>query len=234
MKKKLHVGLIPGMIFLFATAFGQTNELGSEKIKADTVAAKSYLGLVLNLVTTNLNYGNENSALTDSKKSVLGGQLGVTFQAGITPTFSLVSEFYFVMKGGRLKANNSLGFGNTTLRLYTVELPVLARFQVGRFYMNAGPSIAYNFYGTRKTEDVTSDLSFSNSPDGFKRWDAGIQVGAGYRFKIKQKNVALDVRYSYGLTNISYDQEIYNRYLNINLAFTKLWKTNPLGKRRRS
>ena len=222
------------MIFLYATAFGQTNESEFDKIKKDTLTTKSYLGLVLNLVTTNLNYGNANGTLTDNKKSILGGQLGLSFQAGITPRFSMVSEFYFIMKGGSLEADNSSSIKNTTLRLYTFELPVLARYQVGKFYMNAGPSIAYNFYGTRKTEEVSSDLSFKNSSDGFKRWDAGVQVGAGYRFKIKQKHVALDVRYSYGLTNISYDKEIYNRYLNINLTFTKIWKSNPLGNKSRS
>jgi len=230
MKKKLQTGLLLSMIFLSANVFSQTKEPQSEKTGDGTKTEETYFDLLLNVVGTNFNYGKSNSTLKDYKKPVLGAQVGVSFQAGITPKFSLVSELYFIMKGGALKAGNPLTANKTTLRLYTVELPVLARFICGKFYMNAGPSIAYNFSGTRKIDDLSSHISFNNSGEALKRWDAGIQMGAGYRFKVKQKNVALDVRYTYGLTNISYSTEMYNRYLNISLHFSKPWKTNPLGK----
>jgi hypothetical protein len=220
------------MIFLHKNSFGQTNGLGSEKMTEEKVTEKTYLDLVLNVVNTNLNYGKSNSDLTDYKKAVFSAQVGASFQAGITPKFSMVTEFYFIMKGGELKANNPLTVGRSTLRLYTLELPVLARFHFGRYYLNAGPSIAYNMYGTRKIEDVSTSLSFNNSTEGFKRLDAGIQAGGGYRFKVKQKNVALDIRYTYGMTNISNDREIYSRYLNISLHISNPWKTNPLGRSR--
>lgn len=228
MKKYLQKGLILGMIFLFGNTFGQVEGPGSNKIKSDQVT-RTYLDLVLNVVSTNFNYGKTNSSLADYKKSTFGAQIGVSFQAGITPKVSLVSELYFIMKGGALNANNPLTDDKTTLRFYALELPVLARFNVGKFYANAGPSIAYNFYGTRKMEGSTTALSFNGSSEAFKRVDVGIQLGAGYRFKVKQKSVALDVRYTYGLSNISNDQEMYNRYLNISLHFSKPWKTNPLG-----
>ncbi len=228
MKTYLKKGLILGMIFLSGNAFGQEEKLEAQKIRGDQVT-RTYLDLVLNLVSTNFNYGKTNSSLADYKKSTFGAQVGVSFQAGITPKVSLVSELYFIMKGGALNANNPLTDGKTTLRFYALELPVLARFNIGKFYANAGPALAYNFYGTRKIEGSTTALSFNSSSDGFKRVDAGIQLGAGYRFKLKQKSVVLDVRYTYGLSNISNDQEMYNRYLNISLHFSKPWKTNPLG-----
>lgn len=218
------------MIFLAGNTFGQTEETRSDKIKDDQVT-RTYLDLLLNVVSTNFNYGKSNSSLADYKKSPFGAQVGVSFQAGITPKVSLVSELYFIMKGGQLDANNPLTTNKTTLRFYELELPVLARFNFGRFYANAGPSIAYNLYGTRKTEGATTSLSFNNSSEAFKRVDAGIQMGAGYRFKVKQKSVVIDARYTYGLSNISNDQEMYNRYLNISLHFTKPWKTNPLGRK---
>ena len=221
------------MIFLAGNAFGQTEGMRSDKIKNDQVT-RTYLDLLLNVVSTNINYGKSNSSLADYKKSPFGVQVGASFQAGITPKVSLVTELYFIMKGGQLNANNPLTSNKTILRFYTVELPVLARFNFGRFYANAGPSLAYNLYGTRKAEGSTTALSFNNSSEGFKRLDAGIQMGAGYRFKVKQKAVVLDIRYTYGLSNISKDQEMYNRYLNISLHFTKPWKTNPLGKNKNS
>src|ERR1700709_2500216 len=101
MKKTLQTGLLLlSIIFLAPRAFGQTT---------DTVkTAKTYLDPVINLVSTNLNYGAANSTLSDYKKSVLGAQVGVSFQAGITPAFSIVPELYFAMKGGKLKTGNPL------------------------------------------------------------------------------------------------------------------------------
>jgi Outer membrane protein beta-barrel domain len=230
MKKTAQIGFILGMIFLSENSFGQTNELGSESTK-EKVTQNTYLDLVLNVVGTHLNYGGSNSALADYKKATLGGQLGVSFRAGISPKFSLVSELYFLMKGGSLLANNPLTTNKTTLRLYTVELPVLARYHFGKFHVNAGPSIAYNFYGTREIEGSTSSVSFNNSSDGFKHWDAGVQMGAGYMFHTKRKAILLDVRYNYGLTNIAQTGEMYNRSLILALHFTKPWKTNPLARR---
>jgi len=233
MKKHVQIGLILGMIILAGNTYGQIEGPGSDKIKNDQVT-RTYLDLLLNVVSTNFNYGKSNNSLADYKKSTFGAQVGASFQAGITPKVSLVSELYFIMKGGELHANNPLTTNKTTLRFYALELPVLARFHFGKFYANAGPSIAYNLYGTRKMEGSTKALSFNNSSEAFKRVDAGIQMGAGYRFKVKQKSVVLDVRYTYGLTNISNEQEMYNRYLNISLHFSKPWKTNPFEKIKKS
>jgi hypothetical protein len=230
MKMNIKTGLVIGMVFLYVNTFGQTKELRLKKISDDKKTTETYLDLMVNVVSTNLNYGGSNSALADYKKSVNGIQAGLSFQAGITPGFSLVSDLYFLKKGGKLKSNNPLFASESTLRLNTLELPVLARFHFGKFYMNAGPSIAYNLSGTRKIEGLSTDLSFNNSDEGFKRFDAGMQIGGGYMFQIKQKRLAMDIRYNYGLTNVSHSMEIYNRGFMISLNFSKPWKTNPLGR----
>ena len=229
MKQIVQTGLIVSMIFLSAAASGQTQEPASKKISGDKKTAKTYFDLMINVVSTNLNYGGSNSALADYKKSTNGIQAGVSFQAGITPGFSLVSELYFMRKGGKLKANNPLTTNESSLRFNTIELPVLARFHFGKFYMNAGPSIAYNLSGNKKIENVSTKLSFTNSTEGFKHYDAGIQMGGGVEFPFKQRRIALDIRYNYGLTNIAYDKEIHNRTVMISVHFSKPWKTNPLA-----
>ncbi len=234
MKQKVQTGLLLGIIFLAANVFGQTKGPGSEQKNEGKKTAKTYLDLMVNLVSTNLNYGESNSALADYKKSTNGIQAGVSFQAGITPGFSLVSELYFMRRGGKLKANNPITTSESSLRLNTIELPVLARVHVGKFYINAGPSIAYNFSGYNKIGDLSTKLSFANAGAGFKRFDAGIQMGGGVEFPFKQKRIALDIRYSYGLTNITYDREIHSRAVMISVHFSKPWKTNPLGKHKNS
>jgi hypothetical protein len=135
------------------------------------------------------------------------------------------------MKGGELKANNLLTTSNTTIRLYTLELPVLARVHFGRFHLNAGPSVAYNIYGSQKNVNSTSDLAFDNSAESFKRWEASVQMGGGYTFHTKKKAIRLDIRYNYGLTNIATSGEMYNRSLIVALHFAKPWKTNPLRRK---
>jgi hypothetical protein len=231
MKKVVQTGLIITMIFLSATTFGQTQTPESKKTNESKKTAKSYLDLMVNVVSTSLNYGAQNSALADYKKSANGIQAGASFQAGITPGFSLVTELYFMRIGGKLKANNPLSTSESRLRLNTIELPVLARLHFGKLYMNAGPSIACNLSGDNKINDASTKLSFTNSTEGFKRFDAGVQMGGGIEFPFKQKRIALDIRYNYGLTNISYDKEIHNRSVMISVHFSKLWKTNPLGRK---
>ena len=169
--------------------------------------------------------------LADFKKEAKGIQAGVSFQAGITSNFSLVSEFYFMMKGGKLKADNPLNNSETTTRLYGLELPVLVRFHFGKFHANAGPSIAYNLSGTRKINGESTDISFKNSSDGLKRFDAGVQMGGGFTFRVKQKRVALDLRYNYGLTNISQSQELHNRSFIVSIHTSTRWRSNPLGRK---
>jgi hypothetical protein len=231
MKQKVQTGLILSMIFLSAATFGQTKGPELNKINDGKKTAKTYLDLMVNVVSTNLNYGGSNIAMADYKKSANGIQAGASFQAGITQGFSLVSELYFMKKGGKLKANNPLFASESNLRLNTLELPVLARFHFGKFYMNAGPSIAYNLSGNNKIGDLSTKLSFENSGEGFKRFDAGIQMGGGVEFPFKQRRITLDIRYNYGLTNLVYSDEMYNRTLMISVHFSKAWKTNPLGRR---
>jgi hypothetical protein len=208
MKKNLLQGLLFSLLLLGNQVMAQNGD--------STKTAKTYLDPVLNLVSTNLNYGTGNSILSDYQKPVLGAQIGVAFQAGITSSFSLVSECYFSMKGGKLTAGNPLTTQASAIRLYSFELPILARFHFSEFHINAGPSIAYNFYGTGLKD--------------YEHLDAGLQAGGGYTFHTKRKRIMLDMRYNYGLTNISNRQEIYNRSFVVSIHVSKAWKTNPFAK----
>jgi hypothetical protein len=55
-------------------------------------------------------------------------------------------------------------------------------------------------------------------------------MGGGVEFPFKQKRIAVDIRYSYGLTDLAYNKEIYNRAVMISVHFSKAWITNPLGR----
>lgn len=214
--------LILSMMLLHHSVFGQSDETS---IAGTERTAETYLNPILNLVSTNLHYGNSESALGNHKKSLTGLQIGLSMQAGISPEFSLVPELYFIMRGGRLGSNNPLTLNKTTLRVYTLELPVLARFHFHNVHVNAGPSMAYNLDGSVKVKG-----SSSGSVNDFKRWEAGVQFGGGYSFRIKGRRLAFDLRYNHGLTNISKTGNMYNRSFVVSVQFSRPWKTNPLGR----
>lgn len=220
MKHVLQSVLVTGMMFLYTFSFGQSQET-TPNISNQKTAQESYVHFFVNAIGTNLYYGDANSGLADYKKPALGVTIGASYQAGISRHLSIVSELYFIMKGGKLKENNPLTDHESTLRMYSFELPVMARIHLGRFHVNAGPTIAYNVHGTHKIDGVTTDLSFNDRPGGYERFETGIQVGAGYSFMVKQKKVYLDIRYAHGLTNISNDKEMYNRAVLVNIHFAK-------------
>jgi hypothetical protein len=228
MNKKLQAAL--GMVFLVSSAIGQTTDLNLKMVKEKKPVPQTYFTPIIKLASSNLNYGSSNSSVADYKKQITGIQAGVSVQVGLASNFSLLSEFYYMRKGGKLKANNPLTTNETTFRFNTLEIPVLARFHIGRVHLNAGPSIAYNLSGKEKTGDQSKAISFNQTGEGFRRFEAGIGMGGGYAFPSKQKLFVLDIRYNYGLTNISYSKEIYNRSIVISFIAIRPSKTQTANK----
>ena len=224
MNKKLQVSI--GMMFLISNAIGQASKESFEKKIKEKFVPQCYIVPLLNLVNSNLNYGSDNSSVAGYKKQSVGLQAGVSVQTVISSGFSVLSEFYYIRKGGKLKANNLLTSTEVAYRFNSLELPVLVRVHLGRVHVNAGPAIAYNLSGSEKTEELTTKMSFNNGVGDFRRFEAGIQIGAGYAFPFKNKSIILDIRYNYGLTNISYNKEMFNRNLVISLLLIKSVKQN--------
>ena len=187
----------------------------------------SHFSISVNSLTTNFNYGSSNKMLRADKKDYKGWQAGFSYQAGITKHFSVVPELYFAVKGGRLESTNAISSAGSTLRVSSIDLPVLARLHLGRLYLNGGAYASYlvggrmKLKGSQSAPASSSKISFDHLPGGFHRWDAGWQAGAGYNFGMKKGLMTLDVRYGYGLVNISRDVERYNRTLNISLVVSK-------------
>lgn len=186
----------------------------------------------INSLTTNYNYGSKNKDLRPHKKNFKGLQIGTAYQIGLTKSFSLVPEVNFAIKGGVLRSGNPLTTARSSVRLYSIDVPVFARLHFGQFYINASP-YAGNALGGRVKIDGSTDtpasrskISFGNSLEDFKRWDYGFQAGMGYNFRQKRSILTLDARYGYGLANISNDFARYNRMLNISLVVSK-YKGNP-------
>lgn len=230
MKKVTMAALISmSLISLQAAAQQEVNETGYRR--NETRTAQTRLEPMINMAAASFRYTGGDNALADYSHSVKGLRAGLSFQAGITPSFSLVSDLYYLRKGGKLDDGNPLTTGASTIRLHAIELPVLARVHLGRFYVNAGPSIGYIINGKQKINDLSVKLLFDHSANGYKRFDAGVQAGAGFYLPFKQKTLGLDIRYNHGLTRISRNTEMYNRALMFSVHFSKAWKRNPFAKK---
>jgi hypothetical protein len=214
---------------LQATAQQKVNE--TVYLKKTTRTAQTRLEPMINMAANSFRYTGNDKVLTDYGHSVKGLRAGLSFQAGITPSFSLVSDLYYLRKGGKLDAGNPLTTNASTIRLHTVELPVLARIHLGRFYVNAGPSVGYIIDGKQIINDQRVKLLFNNSTTGYKRFEAGVQAGAGFFLPFKQKSLGLDLRYAHGLTRIAQNTNMYNRALMISVHVSKAWKKNPLARK---
>lgn len=197
-------------------------------VSVTSFAQTSRFGIALNSLTTNFNYGKSNSAMQPYKQNFRGLQAGVSYQIGITPMFSIVPEFYYALKGGTLASKNPITVNKSTLRLNTLDLPVLARVHFNKFHVNAGPYVAYTLSARLKTEKSATipetKVSMPLGTDGLKCWDYGIQAGVGYDFRFKKATLALDARYGYGIANISEGVERYNRVFNLSLVVRKAGK----------
>ena len=204
MKKSIAIRAAVASLFLsltvILTSFGQ----------------ESHWAILLNEANSRLNYGEMNSALKDYKKDVRGFQGGLSWQAGLTKHLSIVTEAYFITKGGTVKVNNPVDGIRSTLKLRTMEIPVLARIHTGRFYFNAGPYVNYVFSG-KKSSDTDGSHSISFGQNEFRRFEAGVQTGGGYQFRIKKTRLAVDLRYISGLTSVSRNEKLYNRTINLSV-----------------
>jgi len=208
-------------------------------ISWSTYSQESYMNLLLNYTPTKFNFGKDNGRVKDFRNGLRGFQGGFSFQLGINQHFSVVPEIYYFRKGVELEQGNPLTINETKVKLNTVELPILFRYHFLGFFLNAGPSLAVNVSGKMEWEDTnlvqerSMKLRFDGSPNAFKRWDMGIQMGLGKEFKLKNRSrISIEGRYHYGLTNIANPWEAYNRYFYVNVLFSKAWKKNPLSVRK--
>jgi hypothetical protein len=154
----------------------------------------------------------------------LGVLAGVFIAHDFNPRIGLQFEGLYVQKGTRVK--DFLGSGlEYNVRVDSIEIPVLARFSMGRVtddfrgQILAGPSFGFRVDDTQKLGDetLTGDDALL-----LKKYDAGLAVGGALMFK----KMVVDVRYTFGLVNVDDDPEdadegitIKNRALAVSIGF---------------
>ncbi len=137
--------------------------------------------------------------ITENYKSKLGADIAFVadFPIGIV---SISPEFHWLQKGGKIE-DLSGTVGEVSKTFNYLEIPLLVKLNLGKpigFFLLAGPSIGYLLNGTDKDMDgQTDDIDL----DFYKRAEFGAHVGGG----IGLGPIKLDIRYIFGLTDISDD-----------------------------
>ena len=102
--------------------------------------------------------------------------------------------------------------GTLTKKISSFYVPILfhQRFN-NRWYVEAGPQLGLIHKPADIFEESTldGDLKFTlEVMDAYKRIDAGLLGGVGYKFKKEIKSMAVGINYYYGLVDVSTNPDI--------------------------
>ncbi len=151
----------------------------------------------------------------------------------VAPNFSIQPGLSLQGKGTKFDTNvggnNSVSFTRNTMSL---EIPVNAVYYIptgytGSVFVGAGPYAGLNLSGKDKVRGnagdlgglADRDLNFSGDNQDMKRFDAGVNFLAGYRFN---SGLLLNAGYGLGLTNLdpgNTDRTYSNRVWSFGLGF---------------
>jgi len=158
--------------------------------------------------------GGEGS--TDSR---VGFNVGVNVDIPLMQSLYLQTGLYATQKGAKAEGD---GWEEKVNPLY-LQIPVLASYRYNisdatQLQVNFGPYFAYGISGKYKSEDGECDF-FGDDEDQFggKRFDAGLQVGAG----ITLSKFYLGCAYEFGLTKVfdTEDSKSKNSNFMINVGY---------------
>ncbi len=142
-------------------------------------------------------------------KSRVGFAVGAFAEFKVSEKFSIQPEVLYSVLGAKSKADGKPGYS-----LSYINIPVMAKYYVAeKFSLEAGPQI-----GFLTSAKYTEGSSSINIKDLFKSTDFGLNIGAGYDVS---KNIAVGVRYTAGLSNIS---KIETKQRNQNFAIALAYK----------
>lgn len=119
--------------------------------------------------------------------------------------------------------------GTLTTKINYFYVPILfqQRFNNNRWYLEGGFQVGLR----TKAKDIfdqnafDGDLTYTtNVQDDYRRLDAGLMGGAGYKFKKEIKSIAVGVNYYYGLVNVS---KVSDR--SVKNAATYIYVKIPIG-----
>lgn len=158
---------------------------------------------------------------TINRASINGFTLGAVLEIGLSENVFVQPEAVFVQKGSELEAP-TLG---EKINVNYIDIPVLLKVKLLNtklinVNLLGGPSFGLALNGEETdANNQTIDINFGGE-DGFRRFELGINAGGGVGVNLGSIGVFGDVRYLFGVSNISDDanREIKNKGLNLSVG----------------
>jgi hypothetical protein len=167
-------------------------------------------------VKAGANFSTFSGKDADGAQTLVGFNGGVFAGLGLADHLSLQPELVYSLQGA--KENDGQG-GTATQTANYLNIPVLLkyRFPMGLF-IETGPQIGFILSGKVKDQGVSVD-----DKNVFKSTDFSWALGAG--FHIPTTELAVDVRYNFGLSSIAADQSgtsfnVKNGVFQVGLMYT--------------
>jgi hypothetical protein len=169
-----------------------------------TVSAQAQVGIGLKV---GANYSNiTGDDAPDSNKRLFGGHAGLTANFPISSDnfFSVQPELLFSMKGAKNDATDA------DLRLYYIDVPVLARFNAAPLFFEFGPQLSIN---------VGDNVDLDGVDPDYRRTGLGYAAGLGIATPL---GVSLGLRYNGDVSKLfdEGDAKMYNDVFMLSLGYT--------------
>ena len=155
-----------------------------------------------------------------NQESINGFTLGAVLEIGLGGNIFLQPEAVFIQKGSEIQVLTEANKFNVNY----LDIPILLKMKIinsNVFNINllAGPSFGLALNGEETMGGQTIDVNFGGE-NGLKRFDLGINAGGGVAVNLGSIGVFGDVRYLFGVSNISEDtnREIKNKGLNLSVG----------------
>jgi hypothetical protein len=188
-----------------------------------TMAAQAAVGAHVGYLRSNL-VGADAAEL----RSRQGALTGVFVKLPVGRALSVRPELVFAQKGGRTEATLEDGSSATIdIELAYFEFPVLARLT-----LPSGRLRPVLFAGTAPAIRIGCDLQLETNEGpilascdeaeftAIRNWDLGIVVGAGVEMIWVEAALALEARYTRGMSSIIDGFEVHNRAYSLVLTLT--------------
>jgi hypothetical protein len=225
------ISLIPVLLscksaeIMFAASIDDARQKQGGNSRDEEIQGKALLnavGLIAIRIFGGINHHEENVPvdnlmLTDKKGDMKG-------------YWKIMSGLEYIGKGYKTKA----GGEKLVTHLNYLELPVYVAYAYpissGTLFAGAGPYFAYGIGGKIKSSFVSINSFGENGAGGYKRFDAGLGLIAGYKMN---NGFSVHIAYDLGLANIAFSSQDFtakNRSISLNVGYEISRLFNPKNK----
>lgn len=155
-------------------------------------------GVKAGLVSANQKWSA--SGISISPDAKIGAVFGAFVKFEVSEKFAIQPELLYVMKGTKMDGDIFESSEDVTFKYNYLSIPIVAKYYMGGFNLQAGPS--FDFLMSAKVDygDGEDDIK-----DDLKGLDLGLALGAGYDLP---SGLGFDIRYVMGLTDINNSDEM--------------------------